>query len=475
MNIKTSFTALLLTTVLGVGCKKGEDPNVLRDEALKQNVYQLLSADPQYSSFVKLVKETGMDTVLSSSRVFTVFAPLNDALTNIDPVSISTPALKKRFVANHIAPSMFSLNGTTASVRLEMLNGKFNQIAGSKIESAAVKTANLYAANGIVHQITAPVYALDNCWELMTGAKAPAKQRSFLGTLNRNLFDVTNAVVIGVDPNTGANIYKAGTDSVFANMFLRRVQNLVDEKRQFTVFVPEDGAWDAELATYAPFFNASTVDSTVFATAWNVYRDLAVDTLLEPASLPDTVYLRSGAKIPIKRSNISQTIKTSNGYVYVMKALGIPPVAKFPARIIQGESFVATSADRRSNTFIRDRYNDVLRQNFRDVLVLNHGVALYNLRYEVSEVPNIKYRAFWVAVNDFQTATYTQRLGVGSPISASLPYTNVLANVKTEVLLGEFTVGRYYPVLNLFLTAANSTANASNPLVLDYIKLVPSL
>ena len=107
--------------------------------------------------------------------------------------------------------------------------------------------------------------------------------------------------------------------------------------------------------------------------------------------------------------------------------------------------------------------------------MLNHGLALFNLRYDIPEVPSIRYRAFWVAVNDFQTVTHTQRLGIGSPISTALNYITVPLNSHAEAFIGEFTLTRYSPVLNLFLTAANSTANAANPLVCDYIKLVPSL
>lgn len=473
-TIQNTLITLLVLTLIVVGCKKGDDPNVLRDEALKQHVADLLKADPQFSSFVKLLNETGFDSVLASSRAFTVFAPSNEALQNLQPSAVSSPEAKRRFVANHIAPSLYSVTPGGA-VRLEMLNGKFNQVSGSRIENAAVKSANRYASNGIVHQIDAPVYALENCWEFMNGSRSPAKQRTFLSTLNRKIYDLTNAVLIGVDPNTGANLYQQGTDSVFANLYLRRVQDLDNEKKQFTVFVPEDAAWDAELNTYRPYFTASTPDSTEFATAWNVYRDFAVDTLLEPSSLPASVTTKTGVRIVIDRANIAQSIKTSNGYVYVMRSLGMLPADKFTTRILQGEDYVATSVNRRSNTFFRDRFNSVTRTPYRDVLVLNHGVALFNLRYDVSEVPNIRYRAFWVSVNDFQTATFQQRLGVGSPLSALLPYVNVAANVQTEVFLGEFSAGRYMPVLNLFLTAANSTSNAVNPLVCDYIKLVPSL
>lgn len=474
-TIQNPLLTLLLAALLGVGCKKGEDPGILTDEALKQPVLELLKADPQFSSFVKLLSETGMDSVLASSKLFTVFAPSNDALQNLNPSATASLNAKRRFVANHIAPSLFSLHAAAHAVRLEMLNGKFNQVSASRIESATVKTANRYASNGIVHQIDAPVYALDNCWEYMNSTAAPSKQRTFLSTLNQNIFDLTNAVRIGVDPNTGANIYQPGTDSVFANLYLRRIQDLDNERKQFTVFVPEDQAWDAELDTYRPFFTASTPDSTEFATAWNVYRDFAVDTLLDPASLPASITTKTGARIVIDRANIAQSIKTSNGYVYVMRSLGMQPADKFTTRIIEGEDYVASSVNRRSNTFFRDRFNPVTGKNFRDVLVLNHGVALFNLRYDVYEVPNIKYKAYWVAVNDFQSASFSQRLGIGSPVATLLPYVAVPANNRNEVYLGEFTAGKYMPVLNLFLTAANSTSNAANPLVCDYIKLVPSL
>lgn len=464
----TLFSASLLSS-----CRKLDNPNLLRDAALKQNLWEMLSANPEYAAFLKLAREAGMDSLLNSSKVYTVFVPVNAAVQLMDPALTATPALKRRFVANHIAPSMFNVTNATGTVRLEMLNGKFNEVTSTGMESMPFKSTNSYASNGIVHVLNGVVRSLDNCWEYLIGNNSPTRQRVFLNSLWGNTFDLTNAVLIGVDPNTGANLYQRGTDSVFANAYLRRVYDLRDERKQFTMFVPEDAAWDAELAAYRPFFTASTTDSTNFATAWNVYRDLVIDSLIQPQQLRDTVVTRFGAKIPINRANIASAIKMSNGIVYVMRSLNVPPVAKFQPRIIQAEQFVAASVDRRSQTFFRERFNTLTGRRYNDVLVLNHGVALFNLRYDVEEIPNIRYRATWVSVNDFQTATFQQRLGVGSPLSALLPYVNVNANVQAEVLLGEFAIGRYMPVLNLFLTAANSTANAANPLVCDYIRLEP--
>lgn len=467
---------LLSAVLLNAGCRKmTEDHVAVTDPALDKNVLELLGSQAKYSTFARYLAYTDYDDVLASSKIFTVFAPTNDALATLDAAIVNDPVRLKRFVANHICEESLSLHAGSPARQIRMYNGKSLSLTATALEGSALFSMNQYASNGVVHELRNSIPARDNCWEFATSVSAPARQRTFMLSLFRNVFDPTNGVVTGIDPMTGLPIYKPGTDSVFTNMFWRHVHDLRNEEKRFTLFMVADAGWDAEIAANARYFPTSTTDSTTFATAWNIVRDFAVDTLLEPGKLPDTVTSKFGARIPINRAAIRSTIKTSNGYVYVMDALPVAPLQRFRPRIIEAERYVAASHDRRSNTFFRDRYNDVLRMNYSDVLVLNHGIALFNLRYDLSEMPALKYKAYWIAVNDFQTAAYTQRLGIGSPLSALLPYTNVAANVKTEVYLGEFTMPRYFPVLNLFLTAANSTANAANPLVCDYIKLVPGL
>jgi hypothetical protein len=88
-------------------------------------------------------------------------------------------------------------------------------------------------------------------------------------------------------------------------------------------------------------------------------------------------------------------------------------------------------------------------------------------------MPAMKYRAYWVAVNDFQTATFSQRLSIGVPTGTNLPYIVVPAANYNEQLLGEFTLSNYAQSMDFFLVAANSTSNAANPVVCDYIRLEP--
>ena len=138
--------------------------------------------------------------------------------------------------------------------------------------------------------------------------------------------------------------------------------------------------------------------------------------------------------------------------------------------LIQGENYTSTSHDRRSNTYFRDRVNTLTGLDFRDVLVLGHAVSGFYIRYQVQEVPSIKYKAYWMAYSDFQTATFTQKLVVGTATSPTFAFTNVVARNFNEIYIGEFTMSQYAPAFNLYLIA-----NGTNPLVCDYIKLVPSL
>lgn len=481
MKIRYKQFVLLSVTLLSLyllsGCSKAKDErNNISNELLNKNLFELVNANPQLSTFKDYLVRTGYDKVIASSKTFTVFAPANSVLATLDPAIVNDPSKLKKFIGNHIATQVYRTADLQTPTRIGMLNGKYINMKGKVVEDATIVTADQLANNGLLQVVDKALPALDNCWEFLTNStEAPARQKNFMLSLFRRVFDATNAVVIGVNPVTGDPIYQPGTDSVFTNLFLSRVHDLQEESKQYTLFMLTDAAWDVEVAKFTPYFVTNTADSNTLVTSWNVVRDFAVDTVYEPSSIPSVVMSKFGTALPVDRSAIVKTIKTSNGIIYLMNRLDVQPVSKFKTITIEAERFAAPSVNRTSSTFLRDRFNPLTGLDFRDVLVLNHRVALFNLRYDIPEVPSIRYRAFWVAVNDFQAVTHMQRLGIGSPTSTALNYITVPLNSYSEAFLGEFTLTRYAPVLNVFLTAANSTANAVNPLVCDYIKLVPSL
>ncbi len=468
--------ALMTAGIFGSGCKKSiDDQTAVTDPSLTKNLMALISEKADLSTFAAYLKQTGYDAVIASSRTYTVFAPGNAELATLDAAVKNDPVKLKQFIGNHIATQVYSTKDVTSTTRILMANGKYLSMKGTAIGSSVVTTTDQYAANGLLQQVDKMLPALESCWDFVAGSQSPAKQKAFMMSLFRNVFDATNAVVIGINPTTGDPVYQAGTDSIFTNLFWNRVYDLRDEKKQFTLFMMEDAGWDADQLRFAPYYVTNTPDSNKLVTGWNVLRDFAVDTLYEPASIPDTVTSKFGTRVPVERSAIVRTIRTSNGIVYIMSRMNVQPASKLKTILIQGENYNSTSHDRRGNTYFRDRYNPVTGQDYRDVNVFNHGVALFNIRYQLAEVPSIKYKAYWVAVNDFQTATFTQRLAPGIATATTFAYTSVVANNFSEVYIGEFTLPTYQPLYNIYLVAANSTTAAVNPLVCDYIKLVPSL
>ncbi|WP_315817798.1 hypothetical protein [Paraflavitalea speifideaquila] len=219
-----------------------------------------------------------------------------------------------------------------------------------------------------------------------------------------------------------------------------------------------------------------TEDSTTNLASWAVARDLAVEGVYDATNIPDTILSKFRIKVGINKQAIVQTIKTSNGVVFIMDNIAVRPVDKFPSFVIQGENYQTSSHDRRGNTYFRERYNPVTGFDFRDVLVYKHGVALFNLGYRLNGMPSLKYKAYWVALHDninSITASFDQKLGIGTATSTILPYIKVNPNNYNEVYLGEFSLATYMSTFWVYLTSANSTSETANPIVCDYIRLEP--
>ena len=473
-NNKYVLLAALCMTILVGSCKKWDKHNELNDPGLGKDLFVQVSENSNLSKFAELLIKSGYDKVIASSKTFTVFAPTNAALASLDAAIVNDSAKLSQFVGNHIATQSYFTSAASTQIRIAMLNGKYNNLLGKKFDDANITDPDHAAKNGVLHVIDQMVPALPNCWETLENNPAiPAKQKAYMLSLFQNVYDLTNAVQIGVDPITGAPIYQPGTDSVRTNIFWKSVHDLRNESKEYTFFVLTDATFDSEVNKFKIYYSTSTVDSTTKLTSFDVVKDLSFDTKYLPTTVPDTILSKFGVKVPVERPAIVQTIKTSNGIVYIMSKANVQPIHKLKSFYLEGENYRSQSVDRRSNTYFRDRYNPLTNQDFKDVLVNGHGVALFNLGYRVSAANSVKYRAYWVALNDFQTVTFQQKLSIGSPAAVDLPYTTVPLNSFSEVYLGEFTLAKYVSTLDLYLVAANSTTANVNPLVCDYIRLVP--
>ncbi|OQP66163.1 hypothetical protein A4R26_13805 [Niastella populi] len=475
---KSLYTILFAGTLASMGpagCKKWDDHNAITDEALTSTLFEQISADTSLSRFTELLSKSGYDKLLSSSITYTVYAPDNAALANLDAAIVNDTTQLRRFVGNHIGLLTYLTSATSATQRIAMVNGKYHNILGATIENADIKRPDQRAKNGVFHIINKMLPALNNCWEaLTTNSAIPSAQKNYLLSLFMKIYDTSNAVQTGVNPTTGEPVYQPGTDSVMTNRFWRSVYDLTDESKQYTFFVLADTAWNSETVKFSPYYTSADSLSTASLAKWYVVKDFAFEGAYNQATLPDTLVSKSNVKVPVDKSAIVQTITTSNGVIYIMKKMAVPPENKIQQFVIQGEDYYGTSIDKRGNTYFRDRYNSLTQLDFRDVLVYNHGVSSFSINYRIFNVPSMKYKAYWVALNDFQSASFNQKLAIDTSTSTTLAYKAVPPNTYSEMYVGDVTIDTFRNMLNVYLVGAASTSAAANPLVCDYIRLEPN-
>ena len=479
-RITVLLAALFFVMVFSQCSKKWDKHNAITNNALNNNLAEAISNTPNLTKFSDLLVKSGYDKIISSSKTYTVWAPTDQALQSLDPSITSDSVKLKMFVANHITNQSY-LAGSGGDQRIKMLNGKYITVSTNKFDSANIVTANAYSNNGIFHIIDKYIPRMDNIWEFVNNTTVAPLMKSFLQSLNRNAFDPSIAKQTGVNPTTGLPVYDTATGTVVRNNFLDSVINVSDETSEYTLILLTDGSFTAEMNKLMPWFVTSTTDSTTRLSGVWLVKDLAFKGVYTAAQLPDTLMSQYGVKVPINKSAITASYRTSNGIVHVMSQVNFNLKDKFPPIYIQGEKPTGFAADRRGNTFYRVRFNPVTGQNFNDIMITNYGFANYYIRYAVKGLNSMRYNAYWVAVNDLQTTPlWQQRLANGfvrndTAFVTTLPAVTIAYNDYNEVFLGQFTFTTFANRdFLVYGPTTSSTTGNNNAITLDYIKLEPA-
>lgn len=472
---------VFLWSVSQLSCtRKWDDHNKINNGDLTQNLYQAIAADPALSLFAGYLQQTGYADTLQANRSFTVWAPNNEALQPIAAALGSDDKKLKQFVAHHIAHlSYYSDRLQAGAQRLPLIDGKYVLVQPAFFDKAPISHQDRLAANGVLNTITAAAAPVANCWEYIDSLKTGGNDMArFLRDFVKYKRDTTNAIQTGIDPTTGAPIYKPGTDTVRIPVFLDSVYNVNNEAKEYTVFLMTNTTWDKERAKLDTFFKTSTVDSTLAWSRFCTARDMVIEGAYSPDQLPSQVLSKFGTPVPVNKSAIVATYRTSNGYIYVMGDMNIPVNQRIRPFVIQGEAYLGTSNGSRTPVYLRTLINPNTGQPFSDLYAYNHGVNKWYVRYQIHDVYTAKYRVYWATYNNRWNNTLNQRLAMGTPDNATFAYRNVPYNVYNEDYLGDYTVSGYTNgYLDLYLVSADIAPSSSNQnqnsLFLDYIRLEP--
>ncbi|MDI3319284.1 fasciclin domain-containing protein [Pinibacter sp. MAH-24] len=495
MRLKTTFYWALFFVLCAVSCKKWDEHNQVTNQDVSKTLTDEISQHPNLSKFYEYLQKTGLDKELASSKAHTVWAPVNEALKNLDAAIVNDTAKLRRFMSNHIAYQSYFTKDAAASPRVAMLNGKWVSFTNTKFDDATITEADKFVSNGVLQVIdkVAPVYA--NAWELLDSTKTTYQQSAFILSLTRKVFDPTNAVVDSINSQTGLPVYKPGTDSVIKNSFNTDVYDLQREDKQYTYFIMSDTGLNSEVSKLNTYFKTSTADSTKNLASFAVVKDLIVEGVYAINQLPSVLVSKSGVKIPIDVSKIVATRKMSNGIAYVIGRVAFNVKEKIPTVIVEGENYlrffdanglaVTPRQNNVSAVFIRTRLNPSNVQ-FVDMFTYNHGISALSAQYTARRLPSVNYKVYWVVPNDtlrlngvVNPVVFNQRLAMGVRGANFLPTTPATGmampiNTYTEAYIGDY-VQAMYGNLDMFLTANASTGAGTNTLNLDYIKLVPDI
>ncbi len=314
------FSLLTLLTVLVVSCTDDWNNHYYAEQASKSNLnlYQYIQAQTELSTFTKMLKITGYDTILNSSQTFTVWAPIDQSLVNVD---LTDTALVTKIVTNNITRFSYPTSGII-SKRILMLDNKLIVFAkgagGYTFGGKTVIQSDVATKNGIIHMLSdyAP-YRL-NIWEFINKTDGIDSLRNYLNSLTITQIDTAASYKDGFFVS---NVYKS------TNKALTYLGKFYNEDSIYTAILPDNAAWSEAYNRILPYYKATDKDGGVSAqivnTKWTLIQDLFFRGVKSLPIATDSIFSTygNGFSNPNRLFAGSQVTEMSNGLSYITNQL----------------------------------------------------------------------------------------------------------------------------------------------------------
>ncbi len=310
-------------------CSEWDDHFDSKQNAGKQNLMQLLDANPATSKFASMARQAGYAATLSSSQTYTVFAPVDDALSTFDA---SNPDSVAQLVRNHIA-RYTQPTSTPADSAVRMINSKryHFQPGQSFVGIPFSSVANVKATNGLLHEMSGRLPNLSNVYEFMQRDNRYSSIYSFIHSFDETKFDREASTEVDIDAN-GRPVY----DSVWVsynrllddpNYGIGQIEN---EDSAYTMLIPDNDAWAEAYARISPSFKVYSANQAYADSVQDIRTRLAIVSDLvsrtvtpSPVSL-DSLVTTTGSTVKSLSDMFGASTATtaSNGYVFAASRLG---------------------------------------------------------------------------------------------------------------------------------------------------------
>ena len=227
------------------------DSNASADKTLWENI----SGDSDLSQFASLLTKAGYDKVLNSANSYTVWAPVNGTFDVSQYESLDSAQLVQQFVKNHIASYNFVVSGVWSTPkRIHTLNNKsydFVNNGACTFDGINVTTTNIAGNNGVMHKMSGVAKYYPNIIDFFSDS---AKVKSlgidsvaaYFNKYNETYLDEANSVVGPIVD--GKQTYIDSVMVTYNTLANRLRARLSEEDSSYTVLLPTNDVWNAELA-----------------------------------------------------------------------------------------------------------------------------------------------------------------------------------------------------------------------------------
>lgn len=335
--IVVKSVGLLLISTLMLACADQWAEHIRPvDKNLETNLLQAIKADQDLSLFLAALQETGYDKVLESMENYTVFAPLNEAMSAYESASVE---LKKNLVKNHIAPLSFNASDLSSMEYLMMLSGKH-----LKLDEVILTEKEIVCANGILRTSNSLSLPKANLYELISAYKDSLEIARIVYMAGDSIMDPDRSIQTGVDPANGRPIY----DTVYQyyNPYLDSLS--IDQEDSTYCFVMLSNSnftkLKAKYAKYMQQWDQSSGAVSDSLTDLVAGRELIYDLLCPIAGFNETMPVYKNTKaVNIDMSNVlvQDRMEASNGLLLICDSVNIRMKDnKIKEVYIQGEDYV---------------------------------------------------------------------------------------------------------------------------------------
>jgi hypothetical protein len=444
-----AIICLFLTSGCSENWEKHYDENKFNLNDL--TLFQYIESRADLSTFSRMLKLTGYDSLINVSQTFTIWAPTNDALVAVDTGNLD---LVLKIVTNHIARFSFSTAHLSAKNILMLSKRRITMSQNSNVFVFGDQTlieSDIPVKNGLVHIINGYVPFNYNIREYI-------KYTPGFDSLQVYLASKDIEITTQGDQIDGSS----NNETVFRNTVLDTLRaDIENEDSVYSVILPNNTAWNKAYDSIAPYYKMqnATVRDIIRKnelTKFSIIQDMVFrGKINSPDSygVADSLVSTNGNVFfnpeYLFNGSIKETV--SNGLVYTTNQMKYPPTKSWHKEIrVEAENEVGRYIFSAS-IFLRSSVGsklDVSKEKYIIVEPTSTSSATA-VRFQIPNVLSAKYRIYCVFVPAaYIDSTIANNLKPQRP-EFTLIYTDQTGKSKSEVISGDTT--EVYTLTKMFV------------------------